>query len=130
LHNYLQSLLPNRLSQLGPGVGWHDLDSDGNEDLIITSGNGGKLSIYMNKGVSGFSPIDSQNSIEANLDQTSVVAWSNGENRSSIITGISNYEDHYNTAPSALKYKYQDGVLNTDTYLPEQQSSTGEGFQK
>lgn len=121
----LQSLLPNRLSQLGPGVGWHDLDSDGNEDLIITSGNGGKLSIYMNKGESGFSPIDSQNNIVANLDQTSVVAWSNGENRSSIITGISNYEDHYNPAPSAFKYKYQDGVLNIDTSFPEQQSSTG-----
>ena len=33
-----QPLLPWRLSQLGPGVGWHDVDSDGWEDLVIGSG--------------------------------------------------------------------------------------------
>ena len=33
-----QSLLPNRLSQLGPGVAWADLDEDGYEDLIIGAG--------------------------------------------------------------------------------------------
>src|SRR5437667_12622668 len=29
-----QQLLPNRLSQLGPGVAWFDLNNDGYEDLI------------------------------------------------------------------------------------------------
>ena len=32
-----QPLLPRRLSQLGPGVSWFDLDGDGREDLIIAS---------------------------------------------------------------------------------------------
>ena len=36
-----QPLLPNRLSQLGPGVSWHDLDGDGWDDLFVTSGRGG-----------------------------------------------------------------------------------------
>jgi hypothetical protein len=30
-----QPLLPRRLSQLGPGVSWFDVDGDGHEDLII-----------------------------------------------------------------------------------------------
>src|SRR6185312_7509952 len=32
-----QYLLPNALSQLGPGVAWFDLDRDGYEDLLIGS---------------------------------------------------------------------------------------------
>src|SRR5260370_358679 len=30
-----QALLPKKLSQLGPAVGWHHLDGDGSEDLIV-----------------------------------------------------------------------------------------------
>ncbi len=119
----LQSLLPNRLSQLGPGVAWYDLDRDGNEDLIISSGTGGKLAIYINNGDGGFTPLDSEE--RATLDQTAVVAWSNDKNSSSIITGLSNFEDHKNPAPSALKYVYRAGALSREDELPGQESSTG-----
>src|SRR5262249_3409051 len=51
-----QPLLPNRLSQLGPGIAWHDLDGDGWDDLFITSGRGGKLAIFKNNGQGGFQP--------------------------------------------------------------------------
>lgn len=43
-----QPLLPNRFSQLGPGVAWIDVDQDGREDLVIGSGKGGRLSILRN----------------------------------------------------------------------------------
>jgi hypothetical protein len=43
-----QSLLPNRLSQLGPGVCWFDFDDDGDDDLVISSGRGGSLACYRN----------------------------------------------------------------------------------
>ncbi|MGH7972143.1 MAG: FG-GAP-like repeat-containing protein, partial [Limisphaerales bacterium] len=36
-----QPLLPFKLSQLGPGVAWFDLDGDGHEDLVIGAGRGG-----------------------------------------------------------------------------------------
>ena len=36
-----QPLLPNSFARLGPGVTWYDLDDDGDEDLLITSGRGG-----------------------------------------------------------------------------------------
>jgi hypothetical protein len=44
----LQPLLPNRLSQLGPGVTWLDTDGDGDPDLIIAGGRGGRLAFYRN----------------------------------------------------------------------------------
>src|SRR6266487_2212422 len=44
-----QPLLPNKLSQLGPGVGWFDVDGDGWEDLLVGSGRGGSLGVYRNR---------------------------------------------------------------------------------
>lgn len=43
-----QFLLPNALSQLGPGVAWFDLDRNGHEDLIIGAGQGGRLAVFRN----------------------------------------------------------------------------------
>jgi hypothetical protein len=43
-----QYLLPNALSQLGPGVAWFDLDRDGYEDLLIGSGKGGHIAAFHN----------------------------------------------------------------------------------
>jgi enediyne biosynthesis protein E4 len=36
-----QPLLPARLSQLGPGVTWADLDGDGREEIVLGGGRGG-----------------------------------------------------------------------------------------
>ncbi len=41
-----QYLLPDALSQLGPGVAWFDLDRDGDEDLVVGAGRGGRLGIF------------------------------------------------------------------------------------
>src|SRR6185369_2685918 len=48
-----QPLLPKKLSQLGPGVAWHDVDGDGWEDLIVGAGKGGKLAVFRNDGKGG-----------------------------------------------------------------------------
>src|SRR5438067_1760220 len=45
-----QPLLSRKLSQLGPGVSWYDVDGDGWDDLIIGSGKGGQLAVYRNDG--------------------------------------------------------------------------------
>lgn len=43
-----QFLLPNALSQLGPGLTWFDLDRDGSDDLIVGTGKGGHLAVFKN----------------------------------------------------------------------------------
>src|SRR5438034_4787689 len=53
-----QPLLPNRLSQLGPGVGWVDVNGDGWDDLVIGSGKGGKLAVFLNDGRGGFERLE------------------------------------------------------------------------
>lgn len=52
-----QPLIPNRFSQLGPGVSWIDVDRDGREDLVVASGRGGSLSVLRNT-ASGFVRLD------------------------------------------------------------------------
>ncbi|HTI65563.1 MAG TPA: FG-GAP-like repeat-containing protein, partial [Gemmatimonadaceae bacterium] len=44
-----QLLLPNALSQLGPGVAWFDYDRDGYEDLLVGAGRGGRLGVFHNE---------------------------------------------------------------------------------
>ena len=43
-----QFLLPNAFSQLGPGVTWFDIDRDGDEDLLVGAGRGGRLGVFRN----------------------------------------------------------------------------------
>ena len=43
-----QPLLPMALSQLGPGVAWHDVDGDGWEDLAIGGGRGSRFAVLKN----------------------------------------------------------------------------------
>jgi hypothetical protein len=84
-----QTLLSRRLSQLGPGVAWHDVNGDGWEDLIIGSGRGGKTGVFLNDGHGGFSrSTESLVDRPVSRDQTGVVGW-----RRLLFVGSSNYED-------------------------------------
>ena len=84
-----QPLLPKKLSQLGPGVAWHDVDGDGWDDLIVGSGRGGRLAVYRNDGQGGFkawsgAPFDKV----VGRDQTTVLGTGFG-----LLVGSANYED-------------------------------------
>ena len=46
----LQPLLPHRLSRLGPGMAWGDVDSDGDEDIFIGGASGQPSVLTLNDG--------------------------------------------------------------------------------
>jgi len=84
-----QPLLPNKLSQLGPGVAWDDVDQDGWDDLVIAGGLGGQLAVYRNDGHGGFTPMTNAPLTRTVLrDQTTVVGL-----QGTLLAGSSNYED-------------------------------------
>jgi len=113
-----QPLLPNRLSQLGPGVSWHDLDGDGWDDLFVPSGRGGKLAIFKNNGQGGFLPLDSLANRLATRDQTTVLGYGH-----LLLLGSSNYEDGLTNGPAVrLLAPIQN---QADESFPGQLSSTG-----
>ena len=87
-----QPLLPLALSRLGPGVTWYDVDGDGAEDLLITSGKGGALAYYRN--VHGrFTKTDLRLPV-ARYDETTVLPVPSGVRGAGteLLLGQSNYE--------------------------------------
>jgi hypothetical protein len=84
-----QPLLPNRFSQLGPGVSWIDVDGDGREDLIVGTGRGGHLAVLRNDG-KAFRDLQS-GAAAARLDLTTVLPFPDGA-RTMLVVGQSNYE--------------------------------------
>ncbi|MCC6232275.1 MAG: VCBS repeat-containing protein [Verrucomicrobiales bacterium] len=72
----VQPLLPRRLSRLGPGVAWVDLDGDGWEDLVVGSGKGGSVSTRLNQAGAGFRAGATSGPVTADL--SGVVGWPDG----------------------------------------------------
>ena len=119
-----QPLLPNRLSQSGPGVTWFDLDGDGWDDLIIGSGKGGRMAVFHNDGHGGFKragdiPFDQL----VTRDQTTVLGWTRGPGQTAVLAGSANYEDGANTGAVVNQYDFAGKTINDS--LPGQISSTG-----
>jgi len=89
-----QALMPRRLSQGGPGVAWMDLDGDGNEDLVVGSGKGGKLAGYLGDGHGGFRPMEGMPFAQmTGRDQSGVVGWKRGDGTMAVLAGMANYEE-------------------------------------
>jgi enediyne biosynthesis protein E4 len=119
-----QPLLQRRLSQLGPGVAWHDLNADGWDDLIIGSGAGGRLAVYLNDTQGGFQPVTNPPvSLPVTRDQTTVLAWTSAPGKTVILAGSANYED--GLAVGAVARQYDLAAASIADRLPGQPSSTG-----
>ncbi len=83
-----QFMMPNALSQLGPGIAWFDRDGDGDEDLFVGSGKGGRLGYFRNdvrrlsaQALAGAAP----------ADLTGLVGRATGSGRE-LLAGLSTWE--------------------------------------
>ena len=114
-----QPLLPRRMSQLGPGVSWHDYDGDGWEDLIVGSGRGGRLGVYRNDGKGGFEKVEGGVvNRPVTRDQTTVLGMG-----SRIVVGSSNYEDGLAVGGWVRLYELEAGKVEDG--MAGDQSSAG-----
>ncbi|MEW6161542.1 MAG: FG-GAP-like repeat-containing protein, partial [Verrucomicrobiota bacterium] len=89
-----QPTLPHKLSQLGPGVAWFDLDEDGWDDLVIGTGKGGQMGVFRNAGTNGFNRL-TEHPLAQPLarDQGAVLGWRRQPGETVLLAGSANYED-------------------------------------
>lgn len=108
-----QLLLPNSLSQLGPGVSWFDTDGDGREELIIGAGRNGTLALFRNdRGRLTRAP---QNFGTAHTDLTTIVGWPDAHGGRNLMAGVSSYEmpnlRNALAVPSVIGYSTRTGAM-------------------
>lgn len=118
-----QPLLPYKLSQLGPGVAWHDLDGDGHDDLIIGSGRGGAPGFFRGDGKGGFSKVEPPAGLALPDDATGLVAWTPSPGRRALLMGVASYEA--TNHPGVIQFEMNNGVLKAGGLLSEALASAG-----
>ena len=119
-----QPLLPRRLSQLGPGVGWFDVDGDGWDDLVVASGAGGELAVLRNDGQGHFQRLEQAPwKLAAGRDQTTVLGWSDSAGVRGLLIGCANYED--GQATGAAVQQLTAGQSTARDAIPATASSVG-----
>ncbi|MBU6401856.1 MAG: VCBS repeat-containing protein, partial [Verrucomicrobia bacterium] len=123
----LQPSLPRKLSQLGPGVAWCDVDGDGQDELVLGAGKGGTLAVYHADGHGGFRRMPTP-ALDLALpdDAAGIVGWANGTNGASVFVGLANYQSAGTTnQPAALRFDFQRGAVAAGQPLPGGASSSG-----
>ena len=123
-----QPLLPNKFSQLGPGLSWIDVDVDGREDLVVGAGRGGRLTVLRHQGarfVAASAPS------EARWDLTTILPIPGGSSKGlSLAVGQANYEASSAlealSIPKVIGYDLRGGApINSTPILPPDTASVG-----
>jgi hypothetical protein len=106
-----QPLLLRRYGDLGPGVGWYDIDSDGFDDLLVGSGRGGKVGIFRNNGGDAFAVYDRPPfDRPVSRDTTSILGVTLKSKNPAVLIGLSNYEDGLALGTTVRQYRFRSKV--------------------
>ncbi|MGH7529335.1 MAG: VCBS repeat-containing protein, partial [Gemmatimonadales bacterium] len=120
-----QPLLPGALSQLGPGVAWHDVDRDGREDLVVGAGRTGTLAWFHNDG-RRLRPVPPL-AAPSHLDLTTVLGWPEAGDARIVLAGVSSYEmpsiEFALRVPSVVAYSLATGAMTE--LIPGDSGSAG-----
>ena len=119
-----QSLLPNRLSQLGPSVAWTDTDGDGHEDLVSGTGTDGGSTVYRGQADGKFK---GSRGPKSKHDTAGIVGWTAMPGKSALLTGVSNFEaEEITEIPSVrvMQHDPEKQFIGTQV-LPGDGSTTG-----
>ena len=120
-----QPLIPIRLSQSGPGIAWYDVDQDGDEDLLIPSGNGDRSAYFRNDGDGGFTEVSNSGlPYAAGRDQTSMIGLATGGS-TLVAIGNSIIEATTFDPPSGSVFVIEGNRAVQKQTLPSDFSSTG-----
>lgn len=118
-----QPLLPNRLGLAGPGLAWCDLDGDGRDDLLISSGAGGHLAVRPSTGAGKFGELKA-GVFQTTGDFTGVLAWRDSLGMR-IFAGVANYEDEETKRVAVRGWELGKDQGKVTTGAPGAASSTG-----
>ena len=103
-----QPLLLRRYGDLGPGVSWYDVDSDGFDDLLVGSGRGGKVGIFRNNGGESFAVYDRPPfDRPVSRDTTSILGVTLKSRDPAVLIGLSNYEDGLALGTTVAHYRFR-----------------------
>ncbi len=121
-----QPLLPNKISTLGPGVTWFDVDGDSRDDLIIAGGKGEKMAVFRNDGGGAFSRLAGPHFAQAlGRGQTTVLGWRATNGQAVLVAGSSNYEDGLTNGGVAQEFGLHTEGAKIEESLPGPAASTG-----
>ncbi len=109
INDYLrQPLLPFKLSQLGPGIAWFDIDGDGRDDLICGSGRAGDA-VILRQVEAGFQRTGSPGLRSVSGDITGVLGWRAPSGTSEILLAVSAYASPQTNA--VLRSRFHAGQI-------------------
>lgn len=97
----LQPLLPQRYSQLGPGVSWLDLNGDRHEDLVVGAGRSGKPVIFLGNGKGAFSAAPVPGA-DAPDDLGAILGWTGSGGQRAILAALANFETGGSPSPPCV----------------------------
>jgi hypothetical protein len=106
-----QPLLPYRLSRLGPGAGWVDLDGDGREELVVPGDAGGGVeAFHYDAATERWAPLPAELPPLAG-DGVAVAAWVPAPGRRQVLIGLANQQAGATNTPVLAAFEWRDGRL-------------------